>query len=49
MEENSGLELESLDKATVAELLADKDGEGLVKEVLRIRYISISVTTSWRQ
>ena len=37
VEENSGLELESLDKATVAELLADKDGEGLVKEVLRIR------------
>lgn len=37
VEENSGMELESLDKATVAELLADKDGEELVKEVLRIR------------
>lgn len=31
------MELESLDKATVAGILADKDGEGLVKEVLRIR------------
>ena len=37
VEENSGMELESLDKATVAELLADKDGEELVKEVLKIR------------
>lgn len=37
VEENSGTELESLDKATVAEMLADKDGDELVKEVLRIR------------
>ena len=37
VEENAGLELESLDKATVADLLADKDGKDLVKEVLRIR------------
>lgn len=37
VEENAGLALESLDKATVAGLLADKDGKGLVKEVLRIR------------
>ena len=37
VEENSGMELESLDKATVAGILADKDGEELVKEVLKIR------------
>ena len=37
VEENSGMELESLDKATVAEMLADRDGEELVKEVLKIR------------
>lgn len=37
VEENSGMELESLDRATVAEMLSDKDGEELVKEVLRIR------------
>lgn len=37
VQEHSGTELESLDKATVAEMLADKDGEELVKEVLRIR------------
>lgn len=37
VEENSGLELENLNKQTVAEMLADKSGEELVKEVLRIR------------
>lgn len=37
VEEHSGLELESLNKATVAEILADKEGKELVKEVLRIR------------
>lgn len=37
IEEHSGLELESLNKATVAEILADKDGKELVKEVLKIR------------
>lgn len=37
VEGHAGLELESLDKATVAEMLADKEGDGLVKEVLRIR------------
>ncbi|MCI9141861.1 MAG: hypothetical protein HFH87_04455 [Lachnospiraceae bacterium] len=37
VQEHSGLELESLNKATVAEILADKDGKDLVKEVLRIR------------
>ena len=37
VQEHSGLELESLNKATVAEILADKDGKELVKEVLRIR------------
>lgn len=35
--ENSDLELEALDKQTVAEVLADKSGDELVKEVLRIR------------
>ncbi len=35
--DNSGLELETLNKQTVAEVLADKSGDGLVKEVLRIR------------
>lgn len=37
VEEHAGLELESLNKATVADILADKDGNALVKEVLRIR------------
>ena len=37
VEENAGLELKSLDKATVADILADKEGKALVKEVLRIR------------
>nr|WP_296484685.1 DNA polymerase [uncultured Acetatifactor sp.] len=37
VQEHSGLELESLNKATVAEILADKDSKDLVKEVLRIR------------
>ena len=37
VEENAGLELESLNKATVADLLADREGDALVKEVLRIR------------
>lgn len=37
VEEHAGLELESLDKTTVADILADKDGPELVKEVLRIR------------
>lgn len=35
--DNAGLELESLSKQTVAEVLADKDGAQLVKEVLKIR------------
>ena len=35
--DNSGLELESLNKQTVAEVLADRSGDELVKEVLRIR------------
>lgn len=35
--DNSGLELESLNKQTVAEVLADKEGDGLIKEVLKIR------------
>ena len=35
--DNSGLELESLNKQTVAEVLADRFGDELVKEVLRIR------------
>ncbi|GFI69953.1 DNA polymerase I, thermostable [Lachnospiraceae bacterium] len=35
--DNSGLELESLDKQTVAEVLAGKEGKTLVKEVLKIR------------
>ncbi len=37
IQENSGLELEDLKKQTVAEVLADKSGDELVKEVLRIR------------
>lgn len=37
IEDNSGLELENLNKATVAEVLADKDEKDLVKEVLKIR------------
>lgn len=37
VEENAGLELGNLNKQTVAEVLADKNGEELVKEVLRIR------------
>lgn len=35
--DNSGLELEDLKKQTVAEVLADKSGDELVKEVLKIR------------
>ncbi len=35
--ENSDLELEDLKKQTVAEVLADKSGDELAKEVLRIR------------
>ena len=35
--ENSDLELEDLKMQTVAELLADKSGDELIKEVLRIR------------
>ncbi len=35
--ENSDLELEDLKKQTVAEVLADKSGDNLIKEVLRIR------------
>lgn len=35
--ENSDLELEDLKKQTVAEVLADKTGDDLIKEVLRIR------------
>lgn len=35
--ENSDLELEDLKKQTVADVLADKSGDELVKEVLRIR------------
>lgn len=35
--ENSDLELEDLKKQTVAEVLADKSGDELTKEVLRIR------------
>lgn len=35
--DNSGLELESLDKQTVADILTDKDGKELVREVLKIR------------
>lgn len=35
--DNSGLELESLNKATVAEILADRDEKDFVKEVLKIR------------
>lgn len=37
VEENSSLELENLNQQTVAEVLADKEGEELVKEVLKIR------------
>lgn len=37
IQENSGLELENLKKQTVAEVLADKSGDELIKEVLRIR------------
>lgn len=37
IEDNSGLELDNLNKATVAEVLADKEGKDLVKEVLKIR------------
>lgn len=35
--ENSGLELESLNKQTIAEVLAQKEGKALIKEVLKIR------------
>ena len=37
IQENSGLELENLKKQTVAEVLVDKSGDELIKEVLRIR------------
>lgn len=37
VEDNSNLQLENLNKATVAEVLADKDGKELVKEALKIR------------
>ncbi len=37
IEDNSNLQLENLNKATVAEVLADKDGKELVKEALKIR------------
>lgn len=37
VEENSGMELDSLNKATIAEILADREGEELVKEALKIR------------
>lgn len=37
IQENSSLELEDLKKQTVAEVLADKSGDELIKEVLRIR------------
>ncbi|MBD5461488.1 MAG: hypothetical protein HDR24_00275 [Lachnospiraceae bacterium] len=35
--DNSELEIESLNKQTVAEVLADKEGKELIKDVLRIR------------
>ncbi len=35
--DNSGLELESLNKQTVAEVLADKEGSEFIKEALKIR------------
>lgn len=37
VQRNSDIEIESLNKATVSEILADKDGKELVKEALRIR------------
>lgn len=37
IEDNSNRQLENLNKATVAEVLADKDGKELVKEALKIR------------
>lgn len=37
VQDNAGVEIGSLNKATVAELLADKDGKDLVKEVLKLR------------
>lgn len=37
IQDNSDLELEDLKKQTVAEILADKSGDELIKEVLRIR------------
>mgnify|MGYP001106420136 CR=1 FL=1 len=37
IQENSDLELEDLKKQTVAEVLADKSGDELIREVLRIR------------
>lgn len=37
IQENSGLELDDLKKQTVAEVLADKSGDRLIKEVLKIR------------
>ncbi len=35
--EHAGMELESLNKTTVAEILAGQEGDGLVKEVLKLR------------
>lgn len=35
--DNSGLEIESLNKQTIAEVLAEKEGKELIKEVLKIR------------
>ncbi|MGN0472237.1 MAG: DNA polymerase [Lachnospiraceae bacterium] len=37
VQRNSDIEIESLNKATVSEILAEKDGKELVKEALRIR------------
>ena len=37
IQENSDLELEDLKKQTVAEILADKSGDELIREVLKIR------------
>ena len=37
IQDNSGLELDNLNKSTVAEVLADKDEKEIIKEVLKIR------------
>jgi DNA polymerase len=39
IEDNSDLELENLNKLTVAEVLADKDEKAAIKEVLKIRQV----------